>query len=238
MKWSLGNQIAREYLEIKCGFLDLFYPRVCEVCGKSLIRGEAYLCTYCLSDFPFVDHNMSVGKDILDHFEEQMRPICFYALYYYDKYSAYKNLIYQVKYHSYQKLAFYLGKMLGERIVTDCQVDCIIPVPLHEKKMKQRGYNQALEIAKGVNEVLQVELLEQVVIRVKNNPSQTGKNVVERFQNVEDAFELLRPEKVRGKHVLLVDDVITTGATVASCLRVLAVESDVRFSLACLAKTV
>ena len=172
MKWCLGNQIAKECLEIRYGFLDLFYPRVCEVCGKSLIRGEVYLCSYCLSDFPFVDHNMSVGKEILDHFEEQMRPIRFYALYYYDKYSAFKNLIYQVKYHSYQKLAFYLGRMLGERIVADCQVDCIIPVPLHEKKKKQRGYNQALEIAKGMNEVLQVELLEQVVAskKVSNLP--------------------------------------------------------------------
>ncbi len=119
-----------------------------------------------------------------------------------------------------------------------CRADCIVPVPLHKKREKQRGFNQALEIARGINEVLHIELMEHAVERVKNTVSQTGKNAAERLKNVEDIFVLPYPEQVQGRHVLLVDDVITTGATIGSCLRVIASAGDVQFTLGCLARTI
>lgn len=232
------NRVRRECRGILAGLADLVYPRVCEVCGKSLVQGEEYLCTACLTDFPWADRDFAAGENILGQFEPACRPEQLFALFYYNKYSNYKNLIYLIKYRSYRKLGVYLGRMLGEKIASDCRADCIIPIPLHKKKEKQRGFNQALEIARGMNDVLHIELMEHAVERVRNNVSQTGKNTVERMKNVENIFLLTSPEKVRGRHVLLVDDVITTGATIGSCLRTIVAAGEVTFSLGCLARTV
>lgn len=218
--------------------LDLFYPRVCEVCGSVLVRGESYLCTSCLADFPFVDEDFATDGSVLDNFNENFRPEALHALFYYSKYSDYKKLVYSVKYHSNRKLGVYLGRMLGQKIARFCQADCVVPIPLHPKRERERGFNQAREIARGVCEVLGVELLDNVVERLRNNVSQTGKNAAERLENVSGIFELRHPELVRGRHILLLDDVITTGATVGACLEALAEAGDVRFSLACLARTV
>lgn len=227
------------YIKNACAALvDLFYPRVCEVCGESLVRGEEYLCTGCVVDFPFADEEYGTGENILSQFEDACRPVELHTLFYYNKYSNYRKLIYLVKYHSYQELAVYLGRMLGQRIAASCRADCIVPVPLHWKRERQRGFNQAYEIARGVSEVLQIEIINDVVFRCRNNVSQTGKNAAERMKNVENIFELRNPQRVCGRHVLLLDDVITTGATIGSCLRVLSQAGNVTFSLGCLAQTV
>lgn len=235
---DLWDWTKEECVSVWASVIDLFYPRVCEVCGESLVRNEKYLCTACLGDFPFTDEIFDSGKSVLDQFEPSCRPECLHSLFYYNKYSNYKNLIYLIKYHSYCCLGEYLGRMLGERIVSTCQADCIVPVPLHKKRERERGFNQAYEIARGVSEVLQIEICNDVVFRVQNNVSQTGKSASERFENVENIFELRNPEKISGRHVLLLDDVITTGATIGSCLRVLACAGDVKFSLGCLARTI
>ncbi len=233
-----GSRFSIGRFSLLPALLDLFYPKVCEVCGSVLVRGENYLCTSCLADFPFVDEDFVTDRAVLDNFNENFRPEALHALFYYNKYSDYKNLVYRVKYHSNRKLGVYLGRMLGQKISRHCQADCVVPIPLHPKRERERGFNQAREIAKGVSEVLGVELLDKVVVRTRNNVSQTGKNASERQENVAGIFELLHPEAVKGRHVLLLDDVITTGATVGACLEALAVAGDVRFSLACLARTV
>ncbi len=235
LSWNRMKSGGREILS---GLADLIYPRVCEVCGKSLVHSEEYLCTACLTDFPFADQEFIAGENILQQFERSYRPEQLFVLFYYDKFSNYKNLVYLVKYHSYRKLGVWLGRMLGEKMKSGCRADCIVPVPLHKKREKQRGFNQALEIARGINEVLHIELMEHAVERVKNTVSQTGKNAAERLKNVEDIFVLPYPEQVQGRHVLLVDDVITTGATIGSCLRVIASAGDVQFTLGCLARTI
>ena len=112
--------------------------------------------------------------------------------------------------------------MLGQKIIRTCRADCVVPIPLHPKRERERGFNQAREIARGVCEVLGVELLDNVVERKHNNVSQTGKNAAERLENVSGIFELRHPELIRGRHILLLDDVITTGATVGACLEAFA----------------
>ncbi len=230
--------ISLERFSFVSALLDVFYPRICEVCGSVLVEGENYLCTSCLADFPFVDEDFVIDRNILDSFNENFRPKALHALFYYNKYSDYKNLIYNVKYHSNRKLGEYLGRMLGQKIIHSCRADCVVPIPLHPKRERERGFNQAREIAKGVCEVLDIELLDKVVERIRNNVSQTGKNASERLENVSEIFGLRHPELLRGRHVLLLDDVITTGATVGACIETLAVAGDVCFSLACLARTV
>lgn len=237
MRILLYRGICRFFRETWVALVDLFYPPLCLVCGKCLVRGEKYLCSHCLADFPFADEAYSVSARVLEIFDFASRPECLYALFYYNKYSPYRKLIYAVKYLSYRELGRCLGRLLGERIKGRCQADCIVPVPLHKKREKKRGFNQAYEIACGVSEVLGIEILDDVVVRVKNNVSQSGKNVLEREQNVENIFELRDARKIAGRHVLLLDDVITTGATLKSCLQVLAQAEKVTFSLGCLGKT-
>ncbi|MDE7374845.1 MAG: double zinc ribbon domain-containing protein, partial [Odoribacter sp.] len=196
MEMCSWNRIKCGCREVLSGLVDLVYPPGCEVCGKSLVQSEKYLCTDCLADFPFVDRNFIVGEDVLEQFEPSCRPEQLFALFYYDKYGDYKNLVHLVKYHGYRKLGVWLGRMLGEQMKSDCRADCIVPIPLHKKRERRRGFNQALEIARGINDVLHIELLENAVERVRNNVSQTGKNAAERLKNVENIFRLTSPEKI------------------------------------------
>lgn len=233
----LWQRIRHECLGLWASVTDLLFPRVCVVCENSLMRGEKYLCTSCLADFPITDAAYDAGENLLEHFDEACRPEKLYTLFYYNKYDIYKKLIYHIKYQSYKHLAFYLGQMLGERIQDTSAADIIIPIPLHPRRLRERGYNQALEIARGISEVLQIDIWDDVVVRTRNNVSQTGKNASERQKNVEHIFQLKDSQKIIGKRILLVDDVITTGATIGSCMQVLAQAGDVRFCLGCLART-
>lgn len=232
------QRIKKGSLQLWTSLMGLLFPPVCVVCGKSLVQSERYICTACLADFPFSDEAYASGESVLDGFEAGYRPECLHSLFYYNKFSHYKQLIYLVKYRSHRELGVYLGRLLGMKIAATCQADCIVPIPLHPQREKERGFNQALEIARGIEEVLHIAILKDVVIRTRNNASQTGKNAGERQKNVENIFELRCPQQIRGHHVLLVDDVITTGATIGACLRVLAQAGEVKFSLGCLAQTV
>lgn len=214
---------------------DLLFPRLCGVCGRGLTRGEKFICAACLADLPVVEKTFLRDKRDEDRMTAGFSGDL-YALFYYDKYSPYRNLIYQIKYYSRKKSAIYFGRMLGEKITGHCKADCIIPVPLHKKRQKQRGFNQSYYIALGMAEALRIDLLDNVIFRVEDNVSQTGKSVAERRKNVENIFRLDYPDKIRGRHVLLVDDVITTGSTISACARVLAEAGNVRISFGCLAR--
>ena len=207
--------------------IDLLYPRLCVVCRKGLTRGENFVCTSCLYDFPFSDVSVSSDREL---------PGKIYSLFYYNKYSDYKNLIHAVKYRSKKELGIFLGRMLGERL-QEVRVDGIVPVPLHPKREKKRGFNQSYQISLGVAEVLQAEIWDKVIVRTKNNVTHTGLEPEERKKNVENIFALTDAAKVAGKHVLVIDDVVTTGATVHACMKTLAEAGEVRFTLACLART-
>lgn len=236
--WRIGGWVKDRLLSSGRAVCELFYPRICTVCGESLVKGEEYLCTACLADFPFSDQDYATQEELLLNFDVACRPEKLFSLFYYNKFSPYKNLIYRIKYRSHRSLGVYLGRLLGEKIKNECEADCIIPVPLHPKREKERGFNQAREIAVGMAGVMGVDIYDDVLFRVRNNASQTGKNASERLQNVEHIFELRDPVKIIGKQVLLVDDVITTGATVGACLQVLSQAGNVRFCLGCLAQTV
>lgn len=233
----MKNSCYSSFLKSLLAFKELLYPRLCVVCGRGLTAGERYMCTFCQADFPFSDETFQANEIILEQWMPGGDLLAFYSLFYYSKYSDYKNLIYAVKYRSRKKLGVYLGHMLGGRLAGKGKIDGIVPVPLHPHRQKKRGFNQAAQIARGIAEVLNVEVMEDVVFRVRNNVSQTGKSADERQRNVENIFELRNADRVRGKHILLVDDVITTGATICECMKVMARAGGVRFSLACLART-
>lgn len=214
---------------------ELLFPRLCVVCGKCLLESEKYICSACLADLPFVDNSRGTEESILDAYPASFRPCRFYSLFYYYKYSEYRRLIFALKYRSRKKIGIYLGRMLGACLPADSGIDAIIPVPLHFRREKERGFNQALQIAIGMREVTGLEIYADVLTRVKDNASQTGKAAGERRENVENLFKLQNPMKVTGKHILLVDDVMTTGATLGACMLALREAENISFSLACVA---
>lgn len=215
---------------------ELFFPPLCQVCGRVLCRNELHICTPCLIQMPFLPCNWGEKLPVmLREYDGPGHPEKLFVLFYYDRNDIYKNLLYNIKYRSNRSLAFTLGRLLGKKMKGRCQADCIIPIPLHPKRERARGFNQAREIARGVATELGIEVLDHVIARVCNTRSQTGKNINERRDNVSGIFTLLRPEAIQNRHVLLLDDVITSGATMESCLRTLAAAGNVRFSLACLA---
>lgn len=154
----------------------------------------------------------------------------------YDPGSDYHRLIHGIKYRSKRELAVWLGRMLGDKIGDAAGIDCVVPVPLHPEREKKRGFNQSLLIGTGIAEILRVEVVPDALYRVVNTRSQTGLSREERTDNVSDAFILKNDERLRGRHVLIVDDVLTSGATVGACLSVLRKVADARYSVATLGK--
>lgn len=129
------------------------FPRLCVVCGNCLVESEKHICSACLGDLPFVGNSSVAGEHILNLFPPAFRPRRLYSLFYYNKYSDFRQLIYAVKYRSRKKLGIYLGRMLGECIPADAEIDGIVPVPLHPQRERKRGFNQAFQIALGIQEI-------------------------------------------------------------------------------------
>lgn len=223
-------------------FIDLLFPRLCKVCGRVLLSREEHICLHCLSDMPFTyywDWDENPAEKILwgRTYFQMVSPLFFYA-----RESPYTNLIHRIKYKGDIALAQYLGSMLGERLRCSPrlpEIDCIVPVPLHPRKKRKRGYNQAEEIAKGIAARLWDSEKEKVVTgilrRRRFTKTQTKISVGNKWENMEEAFEIRSPEVLEGKSVLLVDDVLTTGATVDACFQAMSDIKGIRISVATLA---
>ena len=215
-------------------FFRLLYPRTCVVCGDVLVDGELFLCSACLSGLPL---NEGVDEEADEALANDLGVGYLYWLFRYDRASDFHKLVYAIKYRSNRELGVWVGKMLGERMQDDRGIDCVIPVPLHPEREKERGFNQAFMIGMGIASVLGVRVESGVLSRVVNTPSQTGLERGQRADNVAEAFELRDTVCVEGCHVLLVDDVVTSGATIRACMIELSKIKGVRVSVACLGKS-
>lgn len=223
----------RSVLHYLSAFVDLLYPRLCAVCDTVLVTGERHICSRCLYNLPLDEEE---HDDLILQFGELREIKAVYSLFRYHRFGKYRNLIYAVKYRSNKELGVMLGEMLGQRIPPETKIDVLLPLPLHPKREKERGYNQADLIARGISNVLGIPLERNVVSRVTNNPSQTGLTREERAKNVQHIFRLHEVSRLAGRHVLIVDDVITTGATLASLLTELSEVPELEVSVACLAR--
>lgn len=219
-------------------FLHLLFPRRCAVCGAPLQEGEEGICLRCNMDMPRTNYHsqkdnpverMFWGKFPLEHASSH---------FFYHKGSDFRRILHQLKYGGRKDL----GEIMGRYMATELgasdffrDVDVIIPVPLHPRKQRMRGYNQSECIAKGIVAVTGIPLDTSSVIRKKHTESQTSRFTYERWENVNGIFYLRRPDRFIGKHILLVDDVLTTGATTTACADVFREIEGIRISVLTLA---
>lgn len=219
-------------------FLELFFPTLCVACGNRLITQEKYLCIDCWLDLPVTNFHRHKGNKVEQLFWGRVNIELATAFFSFNKGSNYQHLIHFIKYKGMKELGFETGKRFGISLSESagfCSVDCIVPVPLHPKKEKIRGYNQSEWIAKGLSESMKIPVSLNNLRRNLHTSTQTRKNRFERWENVENIFEAIHPEEFEGKHILLVDDVVTTGSTLESCAFQLLQINKVKVSIATLA---
>ena len=162
------------------------------------------------------------------------------ALFYFPKKGVVRQLIHQLKYKNQQEISNYLGKWLGVELAESRfykAVDVVVPVPLHKKRLKERGYNQVTGFGEELAMCLQASYNDTTLLRIKNTVTQTVKDRLTRWRNVQTNFEVLDTKSLEGKHILLVDDVITTGATIKACVKELHKIPNIKISLAVMAYT-
>ena len=204
--------------------LNLFYPRVCAACGEPLLKDENTVCLKCRYILPRTGYEHHSDNPVAQSFYGRVRLHAVTSCYFFAKSGKVQHLIHQLKYKGNKEAGIFLGQQIGESIKNEPLfqgIDYIIPVPLHPKREKQRGYNQSLMIALGIHETTGITVADKYLVRTVYTATQTHKTAEERFKNVQNIFEVRFADELKGKHVLLVDDVLTTGATLEACAQTL-----------------
>ena len=217
---------------------ELLFPRLCVVCGDKLIEQENWICLHCLHHIPRTNFHLEPDNRVSQLFYGRVEIEHATSFFYFSKGSKYQSLLHNLKYKGMKELGEEIGKHFGIDLMQSPQfssVDVICPVPLHPQKEKKRGYNQSWWIASGIAQQMQKELSDDNLKRITATETQTRKARFERWQNVEGIFELFHPEKFSGKHVLLVDDVVTTGSTLEACAQAILSKTKAKVSIATLA---
>ncbi len=219
-------------------FLNLIYPRTCAACGNTLFRHEEVLCSHCIIHLPKTFYHSDEENPLFMLFWGKIPLEMIAAFYFYNKGSKVQNLIHQLKYKNRPDIGIFLGKRYGNYLKKSAQffsIDLIIPVPLHHKKMKSRGYNQAEMFAQGLSATMDIPYNTTILVRSTATETQTKKSKEERWENVKGKFTIANEELLKGKHILLVDDVITTGSTMEACAQTLLSVEGVGVSFASIA---
>lgn len=218
--------------------IGLLFPELCNACGTELFLNEAIICTKCLYDLPFTDYHLHAENRVAKQLWGRVNINAAMAMLYFRKGSKVQNLIHSLKYNGKTEVGLMLGQLLGERLRLGQDyddIDILIPVPLHPKKFRLRGYNQSSFIAAGISEKINVDISEKTLIRVLRTESQTKKNRYHRYENMQDVFVVENAALIKDKHILLVDDVVTTGATLEACANQLLLCGAKKISIAALA---
>ncbi|MFN8250701.1 MAG: ComF family protein [Ferruginibacter sp.] len=200
--------------------LHLFYPHVCTGCGSDILDKENLLCLSCTENLPTTSFALQAGNPVEKAFWGRIPVTAAHSQYYFAKESLIQHLIHQLKYKNNKETGIYLGELTGKTLGESNRfnnIDMLVPLPLFPDKERVRGYNQAAVICEGIAHTMQVPVNYGNVGRKRYTETQTRKHRDERWQNVEGSFIVKDPAALKGKNILLVDDVITTGATLEAC---------------------
>jgi len=215
--------------------LSLLFPRLCSACSTPLIKTELHICLHCLQNLPYTDYHLYQDNRVARQFWGRVPIYSAMAMLYFKKGGSVQQLVHHLKYKGQTGLGIQLGELIGARLIQNEAFlipDLIIPVPLHPAKQRKRSYNQCTFIADGIASVLKIPVYHDILIKHKNTGSQTRKGRFDRSQNLRDAFSIKNLQLLSNAHVLLVDDVITTGATLEACALLLLEESAKSISIA------
>lgn len=218
----------------------LFFPEVFLSCSETLLQQEHFVCISCRHDFPLTDFLNNPNNLLEKQFYGRVPIEEAVALFHFAKKGKIQQLIHKLKYKGQENIGLFFGKWMGESLKNSKrfkEIDCIVPVPIHPRKQKQRGYNQLTKLGVSVGKTLEIPFNENNLIRVINTPAQTHKGRVERFSGKKNHFEIVNTVLFNGKHILLIDDVITTGVTIEACTKELLKCKNVKVSIAVVAYT-
>lgn len=220
--------------------LNLFYPKVCAGCESLLLHNEYVICTQCRHEIPLTLHHTHDNKEVMDKFYGRLDLHFAGALFYFHKKGIVQEMIHKLKYKGHEEIGTAIGLWYGSEIKNHPMlkdVEVIIPVPLHKKRYRKRGYNQVTTFGEALASSLQIPFNPDFLIRSKFTETQVWKSLVERSNVTEKGFEVIEDETMNGKHFLLIDDVITTGATLEACGSALLQIPGSRLSIICMAMT-
>ena len=220
---------------------DFFFPRICVCCGKLLSAQEEGLCISCLASLPLTGILNTPENEIERRFWGIFPIERATSLYYYARGGLVSSVLHGMKYHGRKHLCIQMGRIMGTALRNTGffdGIDFVIPVPLHKNRMRERGYNQSELLARGISEITSIPVVTDVMRRIHNNATQTNKSAFERWENTEGLFGVTeKAALLSGRHILLVDDVLTTGATISACLDAMKIVNSVRVSVITLAWT-
>ena len=218
--------------------LSLFYPRLCAACGDALQQNESCICLNCMLHLPETQFHKEHFNPLRQVFDGRVPVEEVTALMSYKKSNRTQKILHSLKYKGQKEIGAVLGKYLGGQLITEERyrgIQYILPIPLHPKKQRKRGYNQSEWIAMGLSKGLGIPYSNDFLVRATFTETQTRKSRFSRWQNVKDVFQAANVGELAGKHVLICDDVLTTGATTEAAIRKLIEVPDVRVSVVTLA---
>ncbi|MHA7942709.1 ComF family protein [Formosa sp. 3Alg 14/1] len=217
---------------------NIFFPKVCYSCMNVLADGEQTLCTDCRHNLPVTQFHFNNDDSVKNIFYGRVKVENATALLRFEKKGITQKLIHQLKYKGQEPIGTFLGDWLGGDLQTlDAYktVDVVIPVPLHKTKLKKRGYNQVSKFGMQLAEALQANYIDDVLIKITKTHSQVSKNRLSRWSDANTIFSTQNLDKINNKHILIVDDIITTGATLEACINLLRSAKNVKISIAVMA---
>lgn len=220
--------------------LGLFYPKICLTCAKVLIKYEEILCFSCRTELPLTNFSEFKENEVERTFYGRIQVEAGTSLLHYSKKGIVQKLIHQLKYKKQQQIGAFLAELLGDEMMQYSRfntVDCIIPVPLHPKKLKSRGYNQVTLFGQILSQKLNIPYFDDILKGKVSLKTQTHKSRFDRLKHLEDNFELTNKELLKNRHILLIDDVVTTGATLEACCIQLNQVKNIKISIATMAIT-